>query len=554
MLAKGWGVTIPQAADKVVDAMRKLDSEGKRFVKNENGETAQQLANYDKLASNTATKLAAQIEVLKAIVAKSEEIYGKEFSEVSQWKVGFREQTQSQNHDHFVQQMLPALLERARLADHARQVQISKLFDTLDQSARSAPAETSAIKPRGTPYPAAPDVQPQSADVAKPQSATPHPLARLASAKAGDAAIEASHAQYIARMAGMDRGAAAQTAHIAVSSVASQIGVLRTGLRQKQIMLEAEVRQHQIGEDQKYTILEAETEREYQAERALLEKEQRLVAQKPAQIQAINAKIEQLQAQHALVMTRLDEQSIAASQKQWETYFNVVQGAFNGQIKGLIQGTTNWTSVFKSMLTDMIVRFIEGCEKMVFQWTAGELAKTTATTTGAAARAAAEGSAGAVSMASTIGNVLKSIAASAAEVFGGIFGFLSPVMGPAAIGPAAAGQASVMAASAGVAAFAQGTWQLPSDMFAQVHRGEMIVPAAQTPWAQSLMASAAGGGSAGSSGAAVHIHPTTNFHVSAIDSGSVAQWMKTNSGAMMKAMDEAVRHGAHLGLRRLAMG
>ena len=50
---------------------------------------------------------------------------------------------------------------------------------------------------------------------------------------------------------------------------------------------------------------------------------------------------------------------------------------------------------------------------------------------------------------------------------------------------------------------------------------------------------------------AVHIHPTTNFHVSSVDSGSVAQWMKANSPALMKAMDEAVRHGAHLGLRRL---
>ncbi len=58
--------------------------------------------------------------------------------------------------------------------------------------------------------------------------------------------------------------------------------------------------------------------------------------------------------------------------------------------------------------------------------------------------------------------------------------------------------------------------------------------------------------SGGAQGGAVHIHPTTNFHVSAVDSGSVAQWMKANSSTMMKAIDEAVRHGAHLGLRRLA--
>jgi len=49
----------------------------------------------------------------------------------------------------------------------------------------------------------------------------------------------------------------------------------------------------------------------------------------------------------------------------------------------------------------------------------------------------------------------------------------------------------------------------------------------------------------------VHIHPTTTVHVSALDSGSVSQWMRANSSTMLKAVDEAVRHGARLGLRRL---
>ena len=39
-----------------------------------------------------------------------------------------------------------------------------------------------------------------------------------------------------------------------------------------------------------------------------------------------------------------------------------------------------------------------------------------------------------------------------------------------------------------------------------------------------------------------------------VDSGSVAQWMRSNSSRMMKAIDEAVRHGARLGLRRLVGG
>jgi hypothetical protein len=81
-----------------------------------------------------------------------------------------------------------------------------------------------------------------------------------------------------------------------------------------------------------------------------------------------------------------------------------------------------------------------------------------------------------------------------------------------------------------------------------VHHNELIMPSAQADAFRDLLAG--GAPSAGVQGA-VHIHPTTNFHVSAVDSGSVAQWMRGNSATMMKAIDEAVRHGAHLGLRRL---
>ncbi len=89
-------------------------------------------------------------------------------------------------------------------------------------------------------------------------------------------------------------------------------------------------------------------------------------------------------------------------------------------------------------------------------------------------------------------------------------------------------------------------------MLTLVHHNELIMPAAQAGAFRDLLVGrrAASGGARG----AVHIHPTTNFHVSAVDSGSVAQWMKANSSTMMKAIDEAVRHGAHLGLRRLRRG
>ena len=149
--------------------------------------------------------------------------------------------------------------------------------------------------------------------------------------------------------------------------------------------------------------------------------------------------------------------------------------------------------------------------------------------------------------------MIRSILSSAAESFAGVFGFLSPIMGPLAAGPAAAAQSTVAGMAGAVASADIGMWQVPRDMLTMIHHNELVMPAAQAGAFRDLLTGASSADSATpASGRAVHIHPTTNFHVSAIDSGSVAQWIKGNSAGMAKAMDEAARHGALLGLRRLA--
>jgi hypothetical protein len=121
-------------------------------------------------------------------------------------------------------------------------------------------------------------------------------------------------------------------------------------------------------------------------------------------------------------------------------------------------------------------------------------------------------------------------------------------MGPLAAGPAAAAQATVASAVGAVASADIGMWSVPADMLTLIHHNELIMPAAEAGAFRDLLSGASQGGQ---SGANVSITPTTHFHVNAIDGGSVSQWMRANSSQMMRAVDEAVRHGAHLGLRRL---
>ena len=76
--------------------------------------------------------------------------------------------------------------------------------------------------------------------------------------------------------------------------------------------------------------------------------------------------------------------------------------------------------------------------------------------------------------------MIKSIMGSAAETFAGIFGFLSPVMGPAAVAPATAGEAAVAAVASAVPAADIGMWNVPQDQLALIHQNELIMPAARS--------------------------------------------------------------------------
>jgi len=148
-------------------------------------------------------------------------------------------------------------------------------------------------------------------------------------------------------------------------------------------------------------------------------------------------------------------------------------------------------------------------------------------------------------MASNFGSILKAVQASASQTFAGIFGFLSPIMGPAAVGPAAAGEATVMGAAAALPSFAVGAWSLPNDMVAQVHQNEMIIPAGPAAAFRSMMSA----GNAPSSG--VTVHHTSNFNFSTIDGQSTAAFFRNNGKTLMRTINENVRSGVNLGMSKL---
>ncbi len=328
-------------------------------------------------------------------------------------------------------------------------------------------------------------------------------------------------------------GKAAERSAAQVKEIGSEIKLLQQGLAEKKTVLDAEVNQYQITQNQKFSLLEAETQQEYEAQLALLEQEAGIDGLRVAQRQAVLDRIAELEEKHRSDMLRLDEQSIAAQQSLWNGYLSNLTSAFNSQIRGLLEGTTTWQTAMKKVFEDLTIRFIEMVEEMVVKWAAAQIAQTTAATTGAATRAAAEQTASSSGILANAANALEAIMTDAAQTFAGVFAFLSPTMGPAAAGPAAAAQASVSAA----AIFDVGTDYVVRGGLALIHPGESIVPAAR------------GSGPYTGANMGAQIHAPVSINVSALDSQSVARFFNDNSRHMLRAINDAVKRGAHIGLR-----
>lgn len=229
--------------------------------------------------------------------------------------------------------------------------------------------------------------------------------------------------------------------------------------------------------------------------------------------------------------TTFDLSPIASAERQKPVadLFRTMEYSSDRAIRGMIRGTQSWQTALYNVASNIEIRFAQLAARKVFNWVQGEMGMTAATQAGSAIRLASEETAGAAGLAAKAGHVVSSILNSAKEVFGGIFAFLSPVMGPAAVGPAAAGSATVAGMASGVLFAEAGAWHIPGNTLAYLHADEMVVP---KPFADSLRQS----GGLGSGG------DHYSISIQAIDTQSGAKFLKDNAAAIASAISGQVRH------------
>lgn len=364
------------------------------------------------------------------------------------------------------------------------------------------------------------------------------------------ATLTESHSRALQAMQSGDSAAYAQALRGAQEAISGQIRAEQDGLREKLTSYAEDARNHRVTEQEKLQSSRDSVEQTYAAELDLMNRKRDLAQGSLADQQRIDNQIAAVERSERLQLTALTHQALAEQAQSYVQFGDTVASTFNLQLRGLLSGTESWRNVFKSMLSELLIDFIASTDRMVVQWAVGEAAKTAATATGTASRSSLQQAGAAASLASQGATIVRSILGSAAEAFAGVFGFLAPIMGPFAAGPAAAAQATVASAAGAVASADIGMWSVPADMLTLVHHNELIMPAAEAGAFRGLLSTSSSGTDRG--GGNVSIAPTTHFHVNAIDGGSVSQWMRSNSTEMLRAISEAVRHGAHLGMRRVA--
>jgi len=235
---------------------------------------------------------------------------------------------------------------------------------------------------------------------------------------------------------------------IARQNEQARYDIALNGVKDQSSLIKEQAQTAQISRQEELSsLLSLETQRE-DIERQHLQFLQSTYQQGTVAYAASQRQIEELASQSALRMREIERSVTQQINSDYRHTFEQIGLSVSSSIMSMITGHMKLRDAARNVLLQIIQSFAQAKVKMAADWLAGiaaqtaatqagEAAKTAAVTAGAAARAGAEAAGSAGSNAATINSILKTITASASETFAGIFGFLSPVLGPAAAGAVA---------------------------------------------------------------------------------------------------------------------
>lgn len=202
------------------------------------------------------------------------------------------------------------------------------------------------------------------------------------------------------------------------------------------------------------------------------------------------------------------------NQQVAQKYLAPLKRSIDTALSGLLDGRLNikqaWSDLWKGMVTTVVDGLVQMGEERLTKAIAEKMLGASTAESGIVASAAAGGAAA---------------AAASAPFF-----WWSPDI---AIGIGEAMNASIIGAFTPQVALATGTWNVPADMPAMIHRGEGVIPEPIMSSVRSGEATIGGGGTG-----EVHIHVHT------MDVRGVRDFLRSNARHVAEAVGYAVRNGA----------
>lgn len=235
---------------------------------------------------------------------------------------------------------------------------------------------------------------------------------------------------------------------------------------------------------------------------------------------AIEKKIYSLQNQ--LNTQRLREEE--RTEKQREQIYNRFFNSFNSGLMGMIKGTSTWRDAVRSAFFNVLENGLKMMQKMLAHWIATEHTKTAATVAGNAARVASDKAGAAASSGGFGATAIAQIQGDAAKAYGGVYGFLAPAIGPLAAIPAAAAYVAVIGMEALIPSFDVGTWNVPFDTVAMLHKNERVLTESENMF---------GTGSGGAGGGM-----TANFYGGINDRKGIRQLLMEEGATLRRSIEK----------------
>ena len=338
-----------------------------------------------------------------------------------------------------------------------------------------------------------------------------------------------------------------EAARMAADDVRTQMQLANLAYQDEMEKLKTSLALHQITEAQKTAATVKAINDRMAAQEASLDKQEASAQGNAVKLNRIANQRVVVEAKAANDIEKANDQAALKSAQEWKAVADQVAGAFNSQLQKLLSGTETWSQAMKKISADLALKFIENQVKATAEFLtekarelagtiAGESAKTSATTAGAALRAGAEVASGQTSILAVIANAIKSIYASGGETGAKVTAAVADEAGPAAPAIGAAAAAATIAPNlALVANYDVGTDYVLRGGLAIIHQGEQIRPAVGS------------GPYTGKNDRGGDTHVALN--ITAMDLRSIERFFHDNAKHMIRAINNGIKSGAHLGLR-----